>query len=321
MKDIGIEFTARGKAGLFGLDAPASPGPTEILVRTSYSGVTNGTERRGLMTDSDRARYPLRYGYQHVGVVAAAGNEVEGFAVGDSVFVGNHGGHRSWHLIDLAASNERLRLCLKLPDDVGHEFCALFGVAGVGMRHARRIRIAAGQNVWVAGLGPVGQSVAQAARAFGAQVTVTDVNQRRLDVASGLGAHRTINVAEGDGEERLQQDGPYDRIIDACGVPSFFLDIHRDKLLARNGVVGALATRGEARFYHGMIHSLSASIESSSHFTVEDLGIVLHLVRAGTIKIEPLVTHRVSVGEAPHIYATLRDRPGDLLGVIFDWQA
>ena len=104
-------------------------------------------------------------------------------------------------------------------------------------------------------------------------------------------------------------------------MPSFFLDIHRGRLLARYGVVGALAVRQEATFYHGMIHSLSASIESSSHFTVEDLLLLLHFIRLGTIRIEPIVSHRLPVTEAPRIYDIMRDSPGELLGVIFDWRA
>jgi len=317
--NTGIEFKARGEAGIFDLAPPPVPAPTEVLTRTRYSGVTNGTERHALVDDSGKMQYPACVGYQHVSVVQAVGRDVEGFADGDVVFIGNHGGHRAWHLIDLAASNERLRLCIRLPADVEHEWCALLGITGVGMRHSRRIRVGPGQNVWVAGLGPAGQAVAQAARAFGAHVTVTDVNQGRLDVARKLGAHRVINIAEPNGNELLKQGGPYDCIVDACGVPSFFLDIHGDRLLARDGVVGALAVRHEATFHHGMIHSLSASIESSSHFTLEDLRILLHFIRLGTIRIEPIVSHRLPVTDAHCIYDIMRDSPDDLLGVIFNW--
>jgi threonine dehydrogenase-like Zn-dependent dehydrogenase len=32
-----------------------------------------------------------------------------------------------------------------------------------------------------------------------------------------------------------------------------------------------------------------------------------------------MVTHLLPIEQAPAIYATLRDRPAELLGVIFDW--
>jgi 2-desacetyl-2-hydroxyethyl bacteriochlorophyllide A dehydrogenase len=320
MHNIGVEFTARGEMGFLDLAPPPAPAPTEIIIRTHYSGVTNGTERHVLMDDFGGGDYPRRAGYQHQGVVEAAGSRVTAFAEGDAVFLGNHGGHRGWHLVDTEAINERARLCIKLPDDVEHELCALFGVTGVGMRHSRRIRVGPAQKVWVAGLGPVGQSVAQAARAIGAYVTVTDVNQNRLDVARELGAHSVINISDSSATELLKQGGPYDRIIDACGASALFDDIYQHKLLALNGVIGALAGRGETIFHQNMLHALRASIESSSHFNLEDLGIVLHFFRLGTIKIEPLVTHRVPITEASPIYEIMRARPGDLLGVIFNWK-
>lgn len=319
MKCIGIEFPELGKTRLFDLPDPPQPGPTEIVTRTLFSGVTNGTERHSLMADFG-SRFPARAGYQHVSVIEEVGRSVDQFSAGETVFLGNHGGHRGWHLVDLAASNERLRLCLSLPPDMEHEYCALFGIAGVGFRHSRRIRVAAPMRVWVAGLGLIGQSVAQASRALGAHVTVTDVDPRRLRIAAQLGAHRVIDVSADSAVESLTDGGPYDRIVDACGAPDLFDFIYEHKLLALYGAIGALAGRQPTVFHQTMLHALRASIESSSHFTLEDLGILRHYCRLGTVRIAPLVTHRVPVDEAPAIYATMRDDPAELLGVIFDWQ-
>ena len=266
------------------------------------------------------SRFPARAGYQHVSVVEVVGSRVDQFSAGETVFLGNHGGHRGWHLVDLAAANERERICIKLPPEIEHEFCALFGIAGVGFRHSRRIRVAAPMRVWVAGLGLIGQSVAQASRALGAHVTVTDVDPRRLQIAAQLGAHRVIDITDDTAIESLTQGGPYDRIVDACGAPDLFDFIYEHKLLALYGAIGALAGRQPTVFHQTMLHALRASIESSSHFTLEDLGILRHFYQLGTVRIEPLVTHRVSVDEAPAIYATMRDDPAALLGVIFDWR-
>ena len=321
MQNIGIEFPAQGVMAFLDLGSPPAPDSTEIRIRTLYSGVTNGTERHALMNDFGGTNYPVRAGYQHVGVVDSVGNQVEAFSVGDVVFLGVHGGHRGWHLVNLETTNERARLCIKLPDDIEREFCALFGVAGVGMRHSRRIRVGPAHNVWVAGLGLIGQSVAQASRALGAYVTVTDVNPRRLEIARTLGAHRVIDASEPSADAILKHGSPYDRIVDACGAPTLFEDIYRNDLLALYGAIGALAGRDETKFHQNMLHSKRASIESSSHFTLDDLQILLHFVRLDTIQIAPLVTHRVSITEAPRIYETMKDRPETLLGVIFDWKS
>lgn len=320
MKSIGIEFPKLGVARKFDLPDPIKPGPTEIVTRTLFSGVTNGTERHSLMADFG-SRFPARAGYQHVSVVEEVGRRVDQFSTGEVLFLGNHGGHRGWHLVDLASDNERERLCIQLPPEIEHEYCALFGIAGVGFRHSRRIRVAAPMRVWVAGLGLIGQSVAQAARTLGAHVTVTDFDPRRLEVAARLGAHRVIDFNDDNAIESLTEGGPYDRIVDACGAPDLFDFIYEHKLLALYGVIGALAGRQPTVFHQTMLHALRASIESSSHFTLEDLGILRHFYQLGTVRIKPMVSHRVPVEEAPAVYATMRDDPAELLGVIFDWRA
>jgi len=199
MHNIGIEFTELGKMGFYDLGQPPAPGPSQILIRTHYSGITNGTERHALMADYGYGGgYPGRHGYQHVGVVEAVGKKVKAFSEGDMVFFGHYVGHRGWNIVEVGAGDAAFlnpfHLCLKLPQDVEQEFCALLGVTGVGMRHIRRLDVKPAQKICVFGLGPIGQSAAQSSRAFGAYVTVADLNQRRLDVAKELGAHRAINV-------------------------------------------------------------------------------------------------------------------------------
>ena len=321
MHNIGIEFTARGEMGFYNLGDPPDPAPTQILIRTLYSGITNGTERHALVGDFGYGGgYPGRHGYQHVGVVEIVGEQVKAFSEGDVVFFGHYVGHRGWHIVNVGSGDSQSHLCIKLPDDVEHEFCALLGVTGVGMRHVRRINVKPAQNVWVAGVGPIGQSAAQSARAFGAYVTVSDMNQRRLDVAKELGAHRTINVSEPSGYDLLKQGSPYDCIIDACGAPSLFADIRDNRLIGRRGVIGALAVRGDTTFTWGMLHGLEGSIQVSCHFSLDDLRVILHFLRQDIMRLEPLVTHRVPITEAPGIYQIIRDRPADLLGVIFNWK-
>ena len=322
MRNTGIEYPAQGQMNFCDLGDPPDPGPTEILIETRYSGITNGTERHALMGEHVWGQYPSRHGYQHVGQVAAAGSQVQDFAIGDWIFFGRYVGHRGWHVQDVSFADPRTNgshLCLKLPEDIDHRYCALFGVAGVAMRGIRRFRVSPAQNVWVAGAGLIGQFAAQAARVSGAHVTVTDVNPKRLDIASQVGAHRTLDAGNENTISALQETGPYDVIVDACGLSSFLLDIHRDGLLAHGGVVGCLAVHTETTFHWSMLHSREASIEVSCHFALDDLRVLLHFFRQGEIQVDPLVTHIAPIDQAPEIYAMLRDRPGEPLGILFDW--
>ena len=54
-----------------------------------------------------------------------------------------------------------------------------------------------GEDVLVAGAGPIGIMAAAIAKFAGARhVVVTDMNQYRLDLAKKLGATRTVNLKE-----------------------------------------------------------------------------------------------------------------------------
>lgn len=321
MRNIGIEFPAQGQMHFCELGSPEELQPSELLIDTHYSGITNGTERHALMAEHGWSYFPGRHGYQHVGKVEAVGSKVHGFKPGDWVYYGCYVGHRGWHIQNVSwadVNSNGSHLCLAQPDDVDYRQCALLGVAGVAMRGVRRCRVGPAQNVLVAGAGLIGQFAAQAARAFGAFVTVTEINEKRLAIAEELGANRVINARK-NSTDALKAGGPYDCIIDACGVESLFFDIHESGILAHGGVIGALAVRSKPVFPWSMLHSREASIEVSCHYSLDDLRVVLHFLRRGRIKIEPLISHIVSVEEAPAIYELLRDDPGQLLGVVFDW--
>ena len=83
MRTLGLEYTAPGETAFCDLGEPPDVQPTEILIATRYSGITNGTERHALLGEHGWGQYPSRHGYQHVGEVVAAGEAVEGFSVGD----------------------------------------------------------------------------------------------------------------------------------------------------------------------------------------------------------------------------------------------
>ena len=307
-----IEFVAQGEVATAELGAPPEPGASEILIETTFTGVTNGTERHALLGEHGYAGgvYPSRHGYQHVGVVTAAGAAVTRYAPGDRVFYGDYVGHRGWNVADENG------LLLKLPEDVDARRCALFGVAGVGLRAVRRMGVSAGDNVWVAGQGPIGHFAAQAARAVGARVTVTDMVARRLDAARAAGAHTVLDAGAWDG---IAGGGPYDYVFDCCSAPGLLDEVWSRELLAHGGTIGAVAVRSRADFPWSLLHGKEARYEVSCHFGADDLRVLLWLVRQGLILMEPLVSHIVSIDEAPRVYGLLAERSEDLLGAIFDW--
>ncbi|HOX39226.1 MAG TPA: zinc-binding alcohol dehydrogenase [Candidatus Brocadiia bacterium] len=322
MRKIGIEYAEKGVMRFCDIGEPPQPVDNQVLLRTLYSGITNGTERHALMAEHGWKHFPGRHGYQHVCRVEAVGPWVNIFKPGDTVFYGQYVGHRAWHVVDLSNADPNSNgshLCFPLPGDLDPKHCALLGVAGVAMRGVRRCRVAPGQNVWVAGVGLIGHFAAQAARCCGARVTVSDVNRRRLEVARETGADVALNANDPGFLDALKKGGPYDRIIDGCGQQALFLDVFRNGLLAPHGAVCALAVRSEAVFHWSLLHMCEASIEVSCHFSLDDLRVLTHFMRRGDIRVGPVIFDSVPIDEAPGIYERLRDNPQELLGVVFDW--
>lgn len=323
MRTIGIEYPAPREISFCELGEPPQLGTSEILIATRYSGITNGTERHALLGEhSWKGAFPGRHGYQHVGEVVAVGEAVTTFAVADTVFHGHYVGHRGWNVVDVSATDPAgysSHLTLRIPDGVDSKQCALLGVAGVAMRGIRRFRVRPAQKVWVAGLGPIGNFAAQAAYAHGAEVTVSDINPSRIRTAERCIPVTGIDARDEQAWEALKARGPFDCIVDACNVDSFLKDVQEHDLLAHGGVVGMLAVHSEVTFNWSMLHGTEASIEVSCHFGLDDLRVLLHFLQQDTINLGEVATTVLSIDDALDVYATLRDDPGSLLGVVFDW--
>ncbi len=319
MRNLALEFPERGRMDFADLGEPPEPGPTQVLFETLFSGVTNGTERHALMVDHGYGggRFPSRHGYQHVCRAVAVGEQVRAVSPGEVVFLGEYVGHEGWHLRECVAG---LPLMVKLPEHLPVQDCALLGVAGVAMRAVRRLRVSAGQRVLVVGAGPIGIFLAQGCRAVGGHVTVAEVVDRRLQVAAVIGAHRVVDMRLPDAWQQVEAGRPYQVILDGSGYERLFFDIFEHGLLAPGGAIGAIAVRGETLFPWPMLHTTEASIEVSCHFSASELECLLHLLRTGAVQIAPMVSHRVPVAQAPAIYATMREDPRALYGVIFDWR-
>jgi 2-desacetyl-2-hydroxyethyl bacteriochlorophyllide A dehydrogenase len=84
-----------------------------------------------------------------------------------------------------------------LPDDLPLDHAALIEPVAVACHDVRLSELKAGENVVVIGGGPIGILVAMIAKDAGGNVLISEVNEHRLAVASGLG-FQTVNPAKID---------------------------------------------------------------------------------------------------------------------------
>jgi 2-desacetyl-2-hydroxyethyl bacteriochlorophyllide A dehydrogenase len=315
MRTIAVEFVGRGEVGLVDIGAPPDPAGPQVLIETEFTGVTNGTERHALLMEHGFGGgvFPSRHGYQHVGRVAAVGDAVRTLEVGDRVFCGDYVGHRGWHLADEDG------LLAKLPPAPEPRLCALFGVAGVALRAVRRMRVGAGDRVWVAGQGPIGHFLGQCARAVGAQVVVSDMLATRLEAARRAGAHTTLDARDNGARADLAALRPFDFIFDACSAPGLLHDILSGGLLAHGGCIGMMAVRSDVTYCWGLLHGTEARIETSCHFSQDDLRVLAFFVEKGLVAMEPIISDILPIENAPSLYGRLASGDPGLMGVVFDW--
>jgi predicted dehydrogenase/threonine dehydrogenase-like Zn-dependent dehydrogenase len=197
-------------------------GAGELLIRTSVSLVSAGTERmlidfaKGNWLEKARQQpdkvrmvlekartdglaatleavqskldQPLALGYCNVGVVAEIGAGVEGFAIGDRVV--SNGKHAQ---VVCVPKN----LCARVPEMVGDEQAAFTVLAAIGLQGVRLVNPTLGECVVVTGLGLIGLLTAQLLRAQGCRVLGIDLDPARLAMAQNFGVE-VVDLSRGD---------------------------------------------------------------------------------------------------------------------------
>lgn len=197
------------------LDRPAV-GATDVLVQVRAVGIARGN---WLITHGlpyiARPVYGLRTpklkvaGLQLAGTVAALGQDVDRFAIGDPVF----GSCANALAEQVAAPIDAL---VKKPDNVSFEQAAAVSISGLAALQAVRDggRVRPGHRALVIGAsGGVGSCAVQIAKAFGGQVTGV-ASSRNLPLVRDLGADDVIDYTR---EDPIGRRPGYDVIIDVAG--------------------------------------------------------------------------------------------------------
>src|SRR6266568_2515719 len=150
------------------VERPA-PGPGQVLVNVKAAGINPGEAsiRKGLLADRWPATFPSGQGSDLAGVVAAVGEGVQGFAVGDEVIGFTHKRASQAKFVIVEASDLTHR-----PRNVSWEAAGALFVAGTTAYAAiRAVSLKRGDTVAVSGAaGGVGSIVVQLAVRAGAKV-------------------------------------------------------------------------------------------------------------------------------------------------------
>lgn len=289
----------------------AAPGPGDVVVEVSATGISTGTEKllwSGRMPSFPGMGYPLVPGYEAVGEVVESGPEAR-LAVGDRVFVpgGNCYGDGIRGLFGAAARR------IVTDGARATRIDAALGDAGALLALAATARHAiAGLTTdlpdLIVGHGTLGRLLARLTVAAGGAPTVWEVAADRMDGAADY------EVIHPDTDERRDFGTIFDATGDAALLP---------ELIGRIAKGGEIVLAGfydqPIRFAFPPAFMKEARLRVAAEWNADDMRVTRDLVESGALSLDGLITHRRAAADAAEAYGTAFDDPS-CLKMMLDWK-
>lgn len=305
----------------------------EILVKVKAAGICHSDAhyRAGI---SPVRPIPLTLGHEVAGVVEKVGAQVTNVRVDDRVCLhynltcgdchhcstGNdqfcekvlmlghytNGGYAEY--IAVPARN-----AIHLPDEIPFEQGATLMCASATAFHAlRKSRVKAGETVAIFGVGGLGQSAVQLAKAFGAlEVYAVDINAEKLQLAAQYGAIplNSTNVNALEEIKRLTKGKGVDVAIEMIGLQKTMRQaIQCAGVMARVVIVGLSNKPLEINTYNELLGKEVELIGSNDHH-LQELPLLVEMARRKILDASRIVTKTIPLdaSEINHVLDELEN--------------
>ncbi|WP_305858005.1 L-threonine 3-dehydrogenase [Balneatrix alpica] len=330
--------------GLWLHDAPLPElGNNDILIKIRKTAIC-GTDMHIWHWDEWAQKtipVPMHVGHEYVGTVAALGNDVTGFQLGDRVSGEGHitcGHCRNCRAGKRHLCRETLGVgvnrpgafaeylvipaenAFKLPDNVSDDLAAILDPLGNAAHTALSFDLV-GEDVLITGAGPIGIMAAAICRHVGARhVVITDVNPYRLSLAEKMGATRAVNVSTTrlpDVMQALGMTEGFDVGLEMSGVPAAFRDMlhhmnHGGKIAMLGIPSQEMAIDWSEVIFKGLVIK---GIYGREMF--ETWYKMVAMLQSG-LDLSPIITHHFPVNEFEQGFAVMGS--GQSGKVILDWE-
>jgi len=187
----------------------------------------------------------------------------------------------------------------------------------IGYHAINRAEIKKGDKVLVLGAGPIGIFAALSAKIKGAEVYVTDILDKRLEMAKMLGADGVINCKTEDLTKRVMEltDGNgMDVCVEAAGTPeTFMMAIDEASFAGKMVLVGN--TKRETTFNHSALVKKELNIYGSRN-SLHDFEPLVDIVLNNKVNIEPLITNIYDLENAAEAFDALKNNDGSMAKVL-----
>lgn len=190
---------------------------------------------------------------------------------------------------------------LEIPKHLSYEEASLTEPLAACLRGQLKLNIHPGDNMVVIGAGPIGLMHYMLARTFGASMIIlSEVDERRIEIARKLGAVHIINPLKEDIEKSildLTNGRGADAVIVAVGSPHAQKDALR--IIRKGGRINFFAGlppgSEEVSINTNIIHYKQITVLGTSMQTPLEFKRALDLMASGLVNVKPLITHRYSL--------------------------
>lgn len=324
-------FTAARTAEVLDETVPP-PGPGQVTVRSIVSLVSSGTElliyrgegagELGLETCEGSFDFPVKYAYQVVGEVTAAGSG-SSYSPGDIVFARHP--HQSAFTM-----NSESGLLVRVPDGMAPDRAVFVNLMAVALTTQLDVPVRFGDCVVVYGQGTVGSLAAQLARRTAGTLIVVDPLPRRRERALSWGADHA--VTPGDAPQVItdaSEGRGADIAIEASGTAAALQAAITGT--GQEGTIVAVSFYGtkviplvlapefhyrRQRIISSQVSTLGSGLEPRWTWERRDQAAFGILQQDW---LQTPVTHRLPFPKAPDAYKLLDTEPDQAIGVLLDY--
>lgn len=187
-----------------------------------------------------------------------------------------------------------------------------------------RANVQKGERVLVVGAGTIGVLAAVAAKAKGAEVTICDVAEDKLNYAYetfGLN-HKLLNSSPEAFEKGVSEltggDG-FDVTIEAVGLPNTFQNCIDAVCFGGRVVLIGVSKRNIDDFFFTIIQKKELNVFGSRNAMKKDFLELIDLVKAGGVDLEKIVTNTYKMKDAPKAFEEFSQNAGKMLKVVIDF--